>query len=215
MATETKILHRLDEFKSPLARLSYAQSLFTPRVQEEGKAPKYGCTLIFPNSAKAEFGKLIEKLIRETPGWGEKGLERFKKEMIKNPILKGDGKEAHNQKTGELNLGMGPDVFFIRPNSGANRPPAVWWKSTTIRETETNVYSGCYGKAVLNMYSYHHPKSGDGIGIGISGFHKQGEGDRLGGSGSIDPEKWNETIADDGPAPDSTKSGAGASGLFD
>jgi hypothetical protein len=215
MAIEsTKVHHRLEDFRTSLARLSYARDLYKPRAQEEGKAPKYGCTLIFPKSAKPEFYALIKKLILATPTWGEPALKRFENKLIKNPLLDGDGKEAHSKKTGDLHAGMGPDVFFIRPNANQDRPPYVVWKNKNVQETETTVYSGCYVWADLTMYSYTHPKSGDGIGIGLNGILKREEGERLGGSGGPDAEKFFETIADDGPAPDSTKNGDGAGGLF-
>jgi Protein of unknown function (DUF2815) len=204
---------RSQDFKTPLCRLSYAQSLFKARVIEEGKPAKFGATLIFPKSAKAELEKYVaETIIAE---WGPKGIERAKAGLIKSPFLAGDGKEARNKQTGEINPGLGADVFFIRVQANEDRPPAVWWKSPNVQETEANVYSGCMGKAILNCFAWHNDKSGDGVSFGINGFQKHAEGERLGGSGPIDTEKWSETIADDGPAPDSTKSGAGAAGLFD
>jgi hypothetical protein len=215
----TSVLHRLDDFKAPagkgiLCRLSYANGLFKARSQEEGKPPRFGATLIFSNAQKSELGKMIQKLIEETPGWGAKGLERFKAGLIKNPILAGDGKEARDSGTGEIKPGLGAEFFFIRPGASADRPPAVWWKDPNKQETEATVYSGCYGKAILNVYSYKHPKSGDGVTFGISGFQKIQEGDRLGGGGAIDKEKWSETIADEGEAPAETAGGKGAGGLF-
>jgi hypothetical protein len=210
----TTVLHRLDDFKTSLCRLSYAGGLFKARSQEEGKPPRFGATLIFPKSARPELEKLIKKLIEETPGWGAKGMERAKAGLIKIPLLAGDGKEARDSTTGEIKTGLGPEFFFIRPGAGADRPPAVWWKNPNVQETEATVYSGCYGKAILNLYSYKHPKSGDGVTFGISGFQKHTEGERLGGSGGIDKEKWSETIADEGEAPAETAGGKGASGLF-
>jgi Protein of unknown function (DUF2815) len=204
---------RSQDFKTPLCRLSYAQSLFKARVIEEGKPAKFGCTLIFPKAAKAELEKHVAEVI--TAEWGPKGIERAKNGLIKSPFLAGDGKEARNKQTGEINPGLGSEFFFIRVQANEDRPPAVWWKSPNVQETEANVYSGSYGKAILNCFAWHNDKSGDGVSFGINGFQKHAEGERLGGSGPIDTEKWSETIADEGPAPDSTKTGAGASSLFD
>lgn len=203
---------RSEDFKTDLCRLSFAQSLFKARVMEEGKPAKFGGTLIFPKSAKAKMEKIVADTI--VAEWGPKGLEKAKAGLIKSPFLAGDGKEARNKQSGDLHPGMGPDVFFIRVQANADRPPAIWWKSPNVQETEANVYSGCYGKAILNCFAWHNDKSGDGVSFGIQGFQKHSEGERLGGSGAVDPEKWNETIADDGPAPDATKTGAGAGGLF-
>ena len=109
---------------------------------------------------------------------------------------------------------MGPDVFFIRPSANKDRPPAVWWKDPNKQEDETTVYSGCYGKAILNCFAWHNDKSGDGVSFGIQGWQKHSEGERLGGAGPIDKEKWSETIADEGEAPAETAGGKGAGGLF-
>lgn len=203
---------RSEDFKGPLSTLSYAQSLFKARSQEEGKPPKFGCTLIIENRYRADLEKIVAKVI--TDEWGPAGIERAKKGLIKSPFLAGDGKEAHNKKTGELNPGLGPHVFFIRPSANEDRPPAVWWKDPNKQETETTVYSGCRGKPILNCFAWNNVKSGDGVSFGIQGFQKLQDGERIGSAGGIDAEKWSETIADDGPAPASTKGGKGAGGLF-
>ena len=202
---------RSEDFKSELGRLSYAQSLFKARTQEGSTTAKFGCTLIFPKSYRPTLEKIVAKVI--TDQWGPTGMDRAKKGLIKIPFLAGDGKEAHSKKTGELNPGLGPDVFFIRPTANEDRPPRVWWKDPNKQETEDTVYSGCHGKAILNAFAWS-AASGDGVSFGILGFQKLQEGERLGGSGGVDTEKFHETIADEGPAPETTKSGAGASGLF-
>ena len=207
---------RSEDFKSPHCRLSYAQSLFKARANEGGGNPKFGCTLIFDKADRKALEEIVAKVIKDQ--WGPGGMERAKKGLIKSPFLAGDGKEAHSKKTGELHAGLGADVFFIRPSANEDRPPRVWFRDPNKQETEDVVYSGVYGKAILNAFAWS-ATSGDGVSFGIQGFQriphpKHGDGERLGGSGGIDPEKWNETIADDGPVPESAKSGAGASGLF-
>jgi hypothetical protein len=205
-------MSRSEDFKTPLCRLSYAGGLFKARAAVEGAPKKFGATLIFPKSARAEMEKHVAAVIKAE--WKDAGIERAKKGLIKSPFLAGDGKEARNKSTGELHPGMGPDVFFIRVQAGEDRPPAVWFRDPNRRETEEVVYSGCHGRAIVNCFAWHNAQSGDGVSFGIGGFQKKEDGERLGGSGGIDPEKWSETIADDGPAPETTKSGAGASGLF-
>ena len=116
-------------------------------------------------SPRAELEKRVaETIVAE---WGPKGIEKAKAGLIKSPFLAGDGKEARNKQSGELHPGMGPDVFFIRPSANKDRPPAVWWKDPNKQEDETTVYSGCYGKAILNCFAWHNDKSGDGVSFGI------------------------------------------------
>lgn len=201
---------RSEDFKTPECRLSYASGLYkaTP-VNAGDKRLTYRATLIFPKSARPELEKHVAEVIKTQ--WGPAGLERAKKGLVKSPFLDGDGKEARNKSTGDLHPGMGPDVFFIRVSANEERPPHVRWKDPNLQETEANVYSGCFGKAVISAFSWHNDSSGDGVSFGISMFQKLREGDRLGG-GTIQPDKWMEAVPDEGPLPETE--GAGASGLF-
>jgi len=203
---------RSEDFKTPPCRLSFAQNLFKARSQEEGKPPKYGCTLIFGLEHRAALEKHVADVIREQ--WGDKGVERAKNGAIKSPFLSGTGREARNKQTGDLHPGMGEGVFFIRTQANEDRPPVVHYKSANIPATQDEVYSGCRGFAVLNAFAWNHPTNGDGVSFGIQYFQKTQDDERIGGSGGVDPEKWHEKIDDEGDAPAETKTGAGAGGLF-
>ena len=204
---------RSPEFKTPLCRLSFAQSLFTARTPDGGGKKKFGCTLIFAKTVdRAALDNAVKQVIIDT--WGDKGLERAKQGLIKSPFLAGDGKEARNKTSGELHPGMGPDVFFIRPSANEDHKPVVLFKSPHIPATQDEVYSGCIGFAVLNAFAWNNAQNGDGVSFGIRMFQKKQDGERLAGGGPIDAEKWHEKIADEGDAPASTKDGAGAAGLF-
>jgi hypothetical protein len=207
-----KQMYRGELFKTPECRLSFAQGLWTARKVNETDSDdrkKFGCTLIFKLSDKRVLEEEVRKAI--IGEWGEKGMERAKQGLIKLPFLAGDGPSARNKETGELKLGMGSDVFFIRPASGLERPPQVRWRGD-IPASKEDVYSGCYGKAVLNAYAWNNPKSGDGVSFGLAMFQKLKEGERMGG-GPIETEKWMEEVPDEGPALE-TEGGRGAQGLF-
>ena len=205
-------MERSADFKTPLCRLSYAGGLFKARAAEGGGKEKFGCTLIFSKADRPVLEKVVAELIVKQ--WGPTALEQAKKGLIKSPFLAGDGKEAHSKKTGELHPGMGADLFFIRPGANADRAPTVIWKDTNKQETEATVYSGCRGKAVLNAYCWDHPQNGRGVSFGLQMFQKLEEGERLGGSGGVDAEKWAETVEDADAAPEAAQTGAGAGGLF-
>jgi hypothetical protein len=203
---------RSAEFKSPKARLSYAKDLFKASKVNEGDAREsFRCTLIFDVRDRAELEKHVAEVI--IAEWGPKGIERAKAGLIRSPFLAGDGREARNKQSGDINPGLGPDKFFIRPSANADRPPFVIWKDPNKQETEATVYSGCFGKAILQAFAWSNSKSGDGVSFGISGFQKIAEGERLGG-GPVDPSKFFETVEDQGDAPAETRNGAGAGGLF-
>jgi hypothetical protein len=204
-------MERSSDFMTDLCRVSFAGSLFKPRAQQEGGVEKYGCTLIFSKTCdRSALDAAVKGVI--IAQWGDKGLERAKAGLIKSPFLDGAGKEARNKKTGELHPGFGPDVFFLRVQS--IRQPVLRYRSEHIPATEEEIYSGCYGKAVLNAFAWNNPQNGDGISFGIQFFQKISDGERLGGSGGVDAAKWMESVPDEGAAPEATRGGAGASGLF-
>jgi len=204
-------MERSSDFKTDLCRVSFANSLFKPRAQQEGGVEKYGCTLIFEKSGdRSALDAAVKGVI--VAQWGDKGLERAKAGLIKSPFLDGAGKEARNKKTGELHPGFGPDVFFLRVQSV--RQPVLRYRSEHIPATEEEIYSGCYGKAVLNAFAWTNAQNGDGVSFGIQFFQKIKDGDRLGGSGGVDAGKWMESVPDEGEAPEATRTGAGAGGLF-
>ena len=209
-------MERSEDFKpTDMARLSYAGSLFKARAGEDGGKEKFGCTLIWPKTAAASRRRM-EQVVADliVKQWGPAAIEQAKAGLIKLPFLDGNGKEARSKKTGELHVGMGPDVWFVRPTANADHPPAVIWRDSNKQETEATVYSGCHGKPVLNAFCWENVKNGRGVSFGIQMFQKLEEGKRLGGSGGVDTEKWAESVADEGPGPETTQNGAGAAGLF-
>lgn len=210
------ILARSEEFKSEMSRVSFAQDLFKAKPKDS-KDPNsrlsFGCTLIFqkvPAIARMQMEGIIAKVCEEA--WPGKSLAMIKAGLIKSPFLDGMSKSAHNQTSGELHPGMGPDVFFIRTQSNKQPPCFHGWPA--VPATEKDVYSGCYGKAVLNVFAWNDARQGNGVSFGISMFQKMQEGERIGGDNHVQPDKWLETIADEGAAPEATKGGAGAGGLF-
>ncbi len=219
---------RSDDFRTPIGRLSYAQFLFKPReAKQAGRAPKYECTLIFPKAdlsaktcthldgRKVSFEDIVAGVLTEK--YGPAGIEKARNGLIALPWRAGDGKEARNKETGEIHAGLGPDVFFIRVKSGAERPPTVFptTTSTAVPATQAEVYSGCYGFGVLNAFWYPSQDGGsEGVAIGINSFFKKSDGEKLGSSGGSDASAWAETVENTGGAPAETKTGAGAGGLF-
>jgi hypothetical protein len=186
--------------------------LFKPRSAAEGAPKRYSATLIFDKKDRPALETKVLEVLKEE--FGDKAIQMAKSGLIKSPFLAGDSKEARNKQTGEIHPGLGADKFFIRVSANEDRPPFVIWKDPNHQETEDTVYSGVYGKAVVNIFAWSHPANGKGVSFGIQGFQRLQDGERLGGDGKADPTKWAETIEDAGDAPAETKSGAGASALF-
>jgi hypothetical protein len=204
---------RSNDFKTPPCRLAFSQSLFKPRAVTEGGPKRYGCTLIFESKYRPQLEKPIAEVI--VSEWGEKGLLRAKAGGIRSPILAGDGKEARSKQNGELHPGFGPGLIFIRCQANEDRPPRVHYRSPDIAATSEEVYSGCYGFAVINCFAWHHPQNGDGVSFGIRYFQKTRDGESIGGVKPIDVHEYFEQVDDDSDlVTEKTTGAAGAGGLF-
>lgn len=203
---------RSEDLKTPMARFAWTENLFKARAQEEGQKAKFGCTLLFPkdvdlSALKEAAGKAA---IEE---WGDKAVQWIKDGVIKSPFLDGDGPQGINKKNGERNAGYAGHTF-IRVTSGADFKPVVVNQLRNPVVEASGFPSGYYGFAVVHAFTWENAKNGKGITFGISLAQVAKEGERLGGGGGPDPDKFFEKIADEGAAPAETKSGAGAGGLF-
>lgn len=190
-----------EDFKTSLARISYANGLYTPRDD------KHSVTLIYPKSDIAALQNAVADVVKNE--WSEKGIERFKKGLIKNPILAGDGKSAHD-KEGNLRDGMGPEVVFIRPWS---KDPIKCFGPDVLPMDAKDVKSGWWGYPVLTPFAWHNDEQGDGVGFWISMWQHIKEDEVFAGSREADPDKFfqKEKVETDG---DGNVGSGGASDLF-
>jgi len=210
-------MYRTELKKSPLMRISYAFGLFQPQKDDKGNpTDKYTTTLILPKSDAKGLRMLQEMVAEVVHGqWGEKGVERFKKGLIKSPIIDGASKSALD-KDGNHKSGMSDDVVFIRPIT--YRKPKVF-NAQVMPATEDEVKSGYWGYAALNALAWHNPSNGDGVSFGIDMFQVVKADEVLGGGGGADPDRFFEAVAggagggDTGPAPGA--GGRGAASMFD
>lgn len=202
---------RSRDLKGPEARLAFAQGLFELQTTQSGKK-QWNCTLLWPKIVDLAALKTlaVEAAVEE---WGDKAKQMIADGLIKSPFLDGDGPQGKSKKTGEPHAGF-PGHTFIRVQSGEDyRPKLVNQKVLPITD-KSEFYSGCYGYAVVNAFTWENRENGRGISFGISMAQKAKDGDSLGGGGGGDPEEYFEKIDDEGDAPEETKAGAGAGGLF-
>lgn len=204
--------YRTEATTGPLMRVSFVQNLMQGREQKKddgSTVKKYDGTLILPKSDEEGLAFLKKHITDCVVGeWGEKGLERLRNGLVRNPILDGAGKEARNKTTGEIHKGLGEDVVFIRPNS--NQPVKFFDPNVQPIFEPEGCPSGSWGYPVLNAYAWHNAQNGDGVSFGISYFQlvKKAEGDDvLGGSGGPgDPKQFFEKLGKEASAGGAPKS---------
>ena len=180
-------------FATPEGQLSFCDSLFEKRSMD-GVKFNYGCTLIFDDKHRPFFLDIIRKVVAMK--WGDKGQRDFDKGLIKSPLLEGDGPQAHSKQSGELWGGMGKGKFFIRPTAQEDAQPQVFYRSKHVQASREEIYAGCWGKGILNAYTYENPSGGRGVSFGIRAFQKFRDGEPLGGRQPFDPDKWIVDIED-------------------
>lgn len=208
---------RSEDVKTPLAIVSYARDLFEARERgddDDNKRKGYGCTLIFKKGV--DMTALHAAALEAATGrFGDKAAQLIKDEIIKSPFLDGDGKQGKT-KDGEQKEEL-RGSWFIRCSSGEDYKPKVFDRKRLPVMTVEGCPSGSQVYAVVNAFAWENKKQGKGISFGVSMVQvvKAAEGDEvLGGGGGPDPDKFFDKIEDEGEAPASTKSGAGAAGLF-
>lgn len=211
---------RSRDAKTALVRLSFTDSLFKPQKTQSGKE-QYGCSIHYQKGqplAAALMDKTaitLQELALEAAKeeWGDKAVQMLKDGLIHNPFLDGDGPQGKNKKNGDPHKGF-PGTVFIRCISGVDYPPKLVKKNGQVGATKDEIYSGVYGYAVVNAFTWENKEKGKGISFGISMVQCVKDGEKLGGGGGADVDAWAEAIPDEGEAPAETKGGAGAAGLF-
>lgn len=202
---------RSEDMKTGLVRVAFVDGLWEPQ-EDEWKKIWWTCSLLIPKTDSiAPYEKLI--LDAGKAEWGDKFVQWCKDKIVHNPILDGDGPQAVNKKSGERYTGFAGH-WFIRVKSGEQYRPALIDRQKRPITERSKLYSGVYGYAVINNFTWDNEKKGKGSTFGIQMFQSTERGDNIGGGGGVDVDKWAETIPDEGDAPESTKSGAGAGGLF-
>lgn len=209
---------RSTDVKTPKCRVAFADGLFAPR--DTGRVDKKSGEKVFQYQASLLFPKGTDMAVLHNAvldaakaEWGDKAVDLFKNGLIKSPFLDGDGPQGCNKKTGERHPGFA-GTTFIRVMSGKDYPPKLFNKAVIPTDDKAVVYSGTSGYAAVAAYTWENPENGKGVSFSISMFQSLAEGERMGGSGGPDPDKFFERIEDAGAAPASTQNGAGAAGLF-
>lgn len=193
---------RSPDFRSPLARLSRV-NLYKPR-DNKGKL-KYEANLIFPKDTDLTDIKEAVKAAAVAE-WGDKAAESLKKGLIKIPVLDGDGPQGMSKKTEERYPEL-EGMYFIR--CASNHQPALFSRKMGQAQEGSDLYSGCYGYAVLHAYTWESAENGKGVSLGLSMVQMVKDGPKLGGA-AADPSKFFEKIEDTGDATDTGDEGAGA-----
>jgi hypothetical protein len=170
-------------------RISYAY-LFTPRpAQTPGQQQKYGATILIPKNATASLSKLQETIELTKQNYLAANPKATWIKNAKTTMYDGDGLRPGGEEFGDEAKG-----HWVISASNHRQPMVVDQAKQPIMNAD-DVYSGCFGLAVLDFYVYD--KAGNkGIACSLQGFMKTADGEPLGGS-RVSDNDWNNVAADD------------------
>jgi len=163
-------------------RFSYV-NVWEPR-SVNGSDPKYSVSLIIPKSDKETLKKIKTAIERAK----KEGLVKFGGKTpanLKTPLRDGDTDRPDDEAYA--------NSHFINANSFIK--PGIVDKDVEPILDQTELYSGCYGRASIIFYAYN-VNGNKGIAAGLQNLQKLEDGEPLGGISR--PEDDFEAWADDG-----------------
>ncbi|MBC1616400.1 DUF2815 family protein [Listeria booriae] len=163
---------KMVKVKTGKVRFSYVH-VFTPWAGDEGQEEKYSVCLIIDKSDKKTI-KAIKNAINELKEdkaainlWGGKNGKAPKN--LKIPLRDGD------EERDEMEEFEGK--YFVNANS--KRQPGVINTKRKELTSEEDFYSGCYGRASIDLFAYNSNGS-KGIAVGLNNLLFLEDGEPLG-----------------------------------
>lgn len=148
-------------------RFSYLH-VFEPNSINGGE-PKYSVSLIIPKSDRDTISK-IENAIEIAKEAGKAKWGGRIPSNIKMPLRDGDEERPDDDNYA--------NSFFI--NANCKIKPGLVYKNGAPIEDETDLYSGCYGRASITFYAFNS-NGNKGIACGLNNLMKLEDGESLGG----------------------------------
>lgn len=168
-------------------RFSYC-TLIEPKASAEGGTPKFSTTLLIPKSDTYSVSKIRGAIAAAKAAYLAKNPGKKLPSELKNTLHDGDGEKPNGGDYGPECAGC-----YVMTVSSKNRPVIVDAAKVPLDPSE--VYSGCYGRAIINFYVYD-TSGNKGITAGLNGIMKLSEGEPLSGSVVTDSD-WDDDWTDD------------------
>lgn len=145
-----------------------------PKAPFNGGKPKYSASLIIPKSDTITLEK-VKKAIKAAYDDGQGKLRGNGKVVptlkdLKTPLRDGDAEKPEDEAYA--------NAYFI--NASSERKPKAFDANGNDIIDSSELYSGIYGKAVVNFYAYN-VNGNKGIAAGFEGLQKLRDGEPLGG----------------------------------
>lgn len=153
-------------------RLSYV-TIFEPRAAEDGAEPKYSITLLIPKSDTATIGKINAAIAEAADAFRRKNGAASLPSNPMSPLHDGDGVKPNSGEP------YGPECkgCYVL-NASSKQKPLIKDAFGNDCNDPAEIYSGCYGRAVINFFGYSNRRKG--VGCGLLGVKKLTDGEPFG-----------------------------------
>lgn len=160
---------------TPKFRVSFPH-LFSPQEKTDKKTGKvtrkYGTIMLFHEND--DISVLIEAAEKAGNNFfGEKEFAKYRK----NPKFWWPFRVGNDER--DEMAGYADHIFINATSNAEKHVPGVVDKSRQDIIDESEIYSGCYGRASLSVYAYDHEEGAKGIAFGLINFQKLGDGEPL------------------------------------
>lgn len=168
-------------------RLSYV-TIFEPKAGDDG-VPKYSLAMLIPKSDTATVGKIKAAISEAAEAFRKKNGAASLPANPVHPLHDGDGTKPN---TGEP---YGPECkgCYVL-NASSKLKPLIKDAFGNDCDDPGEIYSGCYGRVVINFFGYSNRRKG--VGCGLLGVKKLTDGEPLGGMMATDDD-FNDGYVDD------------------
>lgn len=156
-------------------RFSYA-NIWKPKSINGGEE-KYSVSLIIPKSDKDTIRKINEAVEEAKKAGAEKFGQKFLSGNLKLPLRDGDTDRVDDENY--------ENAYFVNANS-TTAPGIINRQKEEILD-QTEVYSGCYGRASVTFYPFN-TNGNKGIACGLNHLQKLADGEPLSGRGRAEDD---------------------------
>lgn len=170
-------------------RFSYV-SVFRPKLMPDGNTSKYSVTLLIPKPDRKTLQKIDQAI--ENAKTAFKAKNPSKRLPVNMPTTLHDGDEPKDNGDD-----YGPECagcMVMTVTASETRRPVVVYADKTPMTEESELYSGCYGQAVINFYVYDVAGK-IGVSAGLNGIRKLEDGEPLAG-GVVTDDDWDDDYDD-------------------
>ena len=167
-------------------RLSYC-NLYSPKATNGQDKPKYSVTLLIPKTDTQTMKKIYQAIEEAKSRYIASGGKLS--ETPKTTIYDGDGERANGGEFSSECKG-----HYVINVSTKIKPVLVHADKTPITD-DKEIYSGCYGRAIINFYVYD-VNGNKSITASLCAIMKLYDGELLGGVTVTDTD-WDDGWEDD------------------